>query len=247
MRCIIKGEAVRCAIRLRALNYGLTCGGRRELALRRMSPEQDGCSSKPWRQRQKKEPRACPRGSITFIEIVIVTATIAVISLATYSIFSSGLKIWQRVNQVLPEEDIDIFFDKFSFDVKNSLFFKGLKFEGNHDGFQIVTAVYSPRLKAKTVGKIIYTYDSYARTLVRQERDFSHLYTGQEGVPFQSLGDVTFLQFHYYFYDDQKDEFRWEDEWSNPKPPLAVRVEFRIGDDERERAFIKTVSIPISG
>ena len=47
--------------------------------------------------------------AFTLVELLIVTAMLAVISLAIYSTFSSGLKIWQRVSKPIPEEDLGIF------------------------------------------------------------------------------------------------------------------------------------------
>jgi hypothetical protein len=53
-----------------------------------------------------------------------------VVAFAIYASFNNGIKIWERVNKEIPGEDLNIFFDKFSVDLKNSFKFSGIKFSG---------------------------------------------------------------------------------------------------------------------
>jgi Tfp pilus assembly protein PilE len=66
----------------------------------------------------------------TLVEMLIVAVTLSIVSLAMYAIFNNGLKIWQRVSSQIPESEVNIFFDKFSLDLKNTVRFSGIKFQG---------------------------------------------------------------------------------------------------------------------
>ena len=52
------------------------------------------------------------RSGFTLIELLIVAAMLGVVSLAIYSTFNNGLKLWQKVNKPVAGEDADIFFEQ---------------------------------------------------------------------------------------------------------------------------------------
>ena len=64
----------------------------------------------------------------TLIELCLVSLIASVIGLAVYFTFSNGMRIWQRANQKVVEEDLSIFFDRFALDVRSCLKFSGLGF-----------------------------------------------------------------------------------------------------------------------
>jgi len=181
---------------------------------------------------------------LTFIELLIVTAMIAVISLTMYSVLSNGIKIWVRVNTALPEEDLNIFFDKFSADLRNSFRFTGIDFFGTESRLEFATLVDSPRLNNKTVGKITYSYDRNAKTLSKESRDFSQVYEEGEVEGRVLLKDIDNLSFSYYLYDEQRKKYLWADEWLEKRLPLAVRVVLEYRNGKEINKFIKTVNIP---
>lgn len=176
----------------------------------------------------------------------MVMGMVAVISLAIYSTFNNGLKIWQRLNQSLVEEDLDIFFDRFAFDLRNSFNFSGFNLLGEENKLEFSTFIDSARLNRNTVGKVIYFYDSQREILNRSPLDFAEVYEGIETYQ-PILRKVKSLKFEYYFYDEEKKEYCWEKTWSREKFPLAVRVELEMANNEGLQRFTKTVNIPISG
>jgi len=208
------------------------------------------------RQTGKQANRQTKNG-FTLIELLIVTALLAVISLAIYATFNSGVKIWQRVNKQIPEEDLDIFLEKFALDLRNSFKFNGFNFLGEEKRFEFPTLVNSPGMNKKTVGKVIYLYDSESNIIKRNLLDFSQIYNGEEGTTQELLKNVKSLKFRYYLYDKEKKEYLWQDEWLKedlPRPseqerglPLAVRIELEFGNGTEIKKFTKTVNIPVSG
>ena len=187
------------------------------------------------------------KNGFTLIELLIVTALLAVISLAIYATFNSGVKIWQRVNKQIPEEDLDIFLEKFALDLRNSFKFNGFNFLGEEKRFEFPTLVNSPGMNKKTVGKVIYLYDSESNIIKRNLLDFSQIYNGEEGTAQELLKNVKSLKFRYYLYDKEKKEYLWQDEWLKEDLPLAVRIELEFGNGTEIRKFTKTVNIPVSG
>jgi len=184
---------------------------------------------------------------LTLIELILVTAILSVVSLAIYSTFNNGLRIWQRINKQLPEEDLNIFFDRFGYDLRNLLQFNGISFSGTEYRLAFATIVNSSRLQKRTVGEIIYFYDSQAEILKREERDFPQVFSGDEGPIAQSLTGVQSLRFQYYIYDTNKKEYLWQDQGPEEGIPLAVRMELEFKDGTQTHKFTKTVNIPVGG
>lgn len=187
-----------------------------------------------------------PRG-FTLIEILIVTVMLSIVSLAIYATFTSGIKIWQRVNQVIPEEDLVIFFDKFAADLRNSFKFSNISFSGEVDSLEFATRINSPAFNKITVGKMVYSYAPGPKILNREQQDFSQVYTEQEGTIQQSLRNIISLKFQYYAYDAEIKAYFWQDEWEQEELPLAVKVELEYDFGRQTDKFTRTVSIPVGG
>lgn len=182
----------------------------------------------------------------TLIEMLIVMTMLSVISLAIYATFNNGMRIWQKVNQPLAEEDLDIFLDKFAADLRNAFKFTGIKFLGAKDRLEFSTLVNSPGLQKRTVGEVIYFYNAQTAILSREQKDFAQLFAEEEGTINQALRNLRGLKFQYYIYDKDKKEYLWLEEWLKEDLPLAVRIELEFNDGAQTSKFTKTVSIPVS-
>lgn len=184
---------------------------------------------------------------LTLIELLVVSAMVAVIGLTMYSTFSNGLEIWKKVNQPLIQEDLDIFLEKFSHDIRNTVQFSGLGFLGSEHNLELPVLINSRRLKKFTVGKVVYSYYPEEERLTRQERDFSQIFSKAEDSTAQSLVNIRSFRFRYYNYDNDKKEYLWQDGWDKQSMPLAVRMELELEDGDRVYQFSRTASIIIGG
>jgi prepilin-type N-terminal cleavage/methylation domain-containing protein len=182
--------------------------------------------------------------AFTLIELLVVTVMLSIVCLAIYSTFASGAKIWQRVNRLDSNEDVNIFFDRFTSDVKNSFNFTGLDFTGKIDRFQLATLVTSPALGARTVGLAVYSYSE--KSLSRSKSDYSQLYEETQVPSRHYLKGVDSCRFSYYKYDLDTKEYSWVEEWNKEGLPLAIRMELTVGGEENPMKFVKTESIPVS-
>lgn len=186
------------------------------------------------------------RAGFTLIEMLIVTMIISVISLAIFSTFDNGIKIWQRVNNPMPGEDVAIFLNKFGRDLRNAFKFEGIRFAGEKDKLEFASLVTNQTLQITTVGKVVYFYNASKETLDRVEKDFSQIYGDEKGKETQVLEKITDLNFRYYYYDTEKKEFNWEETWHKGDFPLAVRLELKINNDRDTETYVKTVNLPTS-
>lgn len=186
----------------------------------------------------------------TFIELLITTVLAAVIALTLYTALSQAVKIWQRLNQRIYEEDINIFFEKFSRDLRNSFKFSAIKFAGTNDEFGFATLVNSPSklpgLKTN-VGEVIYSFNRQEGVINRRQKNLSQIYREEEGYSAAALKDVKSFKLQYYFYDPRENGYLWQEEWRGDDLPRAVRIELELDDGTQINKFIKTVSLPVSG
>lgn len=183
--------------------------------------------------------------AFTLIELLVVVSLLAVVSLAIYSVLSSGLKVWKKTNTALVAEDIGIFYAKLSQDLSSIIKFNSIPFTGQREKLEFCSIVESPNLAAKNVGKVIYEYDPLQKTFRRGTSDFSQVY--KEEVNFQGalLNKVQSLKFTYYFYDQEKKAFLWTDDWIKDSLPAAVRLEMAIGEGPGTVTVTKTLCIPL--
>lgn len=183
----------------------------------------------------------------TLVELLIVSALISIIGLAVYSVLSSGIRIWQRVNIEMPTQDLNIFLDKFSLDLRNSIEYKDLNFIGSKDQFEFATLLENSHFGGRTPAKVRYYYNYREKKLYREELDYSQIFNGDREDGTESLANIESLQFSYYFYDKESNAYSWLDKWPHEILPAAVRIEMKLNGVNQNNSFTKTVTIPISG
>lgn len=180
----------------------------------------------------------------TLAEVMVVTVIVCVISLAVYGTLSNGIKIWQRLGQGIPQEDLNIFFERFSSDLRNSFKYTGISFSGKQDSLDFTGLVFSPDFKRTGVGRIIYSFDQGSGVINKASLDVSEIFRQQPGKTSPVARGIKSLEFGYYYYDTEKKGFGWEEEWAKEELPLAVRIELEFDDGKQTLKFTRTVNIP---
>lgn len=184
----------------------------------------------------------------TLIEMLMVSLIMSIISLGLYVTLNSGIKVWQRINnQELAAEEVNIFFDKFALDLRNSLSFTTINFIGTENGLSFASIIKSQRLEGRTIGQVLYTYDSRTGLLNRQQKDYSQIYNAEEAAPSAMLKNIKSLVFQYYVYDKERKEYFWHNEPLAEQIPRAVRLELEFLDGAKTYGFTKTAAIPVNG
>ena len=150
------------------------------------------------------------------------------------------------MSRPLVHEDLDLFFDKFAYYLRNFIRFTGIHFMGTEDRLEFPTIVYSQNWAANIVGKVSYIYDPQTKIFTRIQQDFSEIYSGEESAKNQPITQLEFLKFRYYIYNKEIKEYLWKDEFLEGEFPVAVRIELELGNGAEAQNFTRTVSIPIA-
>ena len=84
---------------------------------------------------------------LTFIELLLATVMLSVLSLALYGMLSNGIAIWQKVNQETPQIDINLFAKKLEIELRNCVYFKKIPFLGQENTLSFPALVNVPVLE----------------------------------------------------------------------------------------------------
>ena len=192
----------------------------------------------------------------TLIELVLVAAILVVIGLAVYGTFANGISIWKQVTEESATEDVNLFFEKISFELRNSFKLTDLRFQGNRGKVSFPALV---KYKDKgglrnSIGRVSYYLDRKKKALIRKEEDYSEVFRKKKGSTQILFENIDSLQFKYYIYDEQRKKYSWVTSWQEEDEtfgiqveeslPLIVRIEIGISKDKEEQIFVKTVQMP---
>ena len=193
-----------------------------------------------------RHPRA-----MTLIEILLVLSLVTMISIALYKALRNGLQVWERSRRLVVEEDIAIFFDKMSQDIKNSYLYSKIRFEGTEVNFLFPTIVRvtadahsgAPRGElVDQLGRVHYFFDPQQRTIGKRAANYSQALKNKFGPPQILAQSIDRLKFRYYYRTDQGEVF-------SPKVldtlPAGVDVEVLFSDKKGQRSIHKFIDVPI--
>lgn len=183
------------------------------------------------------------------IELLAVISLIVLLSIAVYGNFQSGVSIMNRVAASSPDEEVQIFIEKFSRDVVNSFPYKGVSFEGTAESLRFPTLVRSiPELGGGYgIGRVTYSYDSFHRSISKLSENMSDVYQEKEAEGNPIFRGVQSLSFQYFQYDPAQQIYFWEDSWveeeGNKTYPIAVKLEMEFIHEGESRRISRTIPL----
>jgi hypothetical protein len=190
------------------------------------------------------------RRAFTFIEIMLTVAAFAALSTAVFTCLASGLRLWERGKALAVDEDVTIFFDRFSSDLRNAFSFSTIDFHGEESRLHFPTLVWTPadRVSVRAdegmvdqIGAVEYSFDPGRGVLVRRQADYALAVKGAWGPEMTVVERVTALRLH-YFYGTSPDP-----QMSAEALPSGVEVELVISDGKFEKTFRRYVILPAGG
>ncbi|MCK4993799.1 MAG: hypothetical protein KAS13_01965 [Candidatus Omnitrophica bacterium] len=194
---------------------------------------------------------------LTFIELLLATIMLSVLSIALYGMLSNGIIIWQKVNQQTPQIDINLFTKKLEIELRNCVYFKKIPFLGHENMFSFPALVNVPVDEggfSKGIGKVTYSFNAQEKTIDRNYIDYKFFNSLKSPIPRLLVSDVQELHFAYYFFSQDKQQFFWVDSWPPPDVkelisdyPQAIRITMAIDMGRTTQTRTKTINIPTGG
>ena len=128
----------------------------------------------------------------TLIELLLAAALIPVVSFVIYANLSAGIRIWTKLTQQTPVEDINIFYERSSYDFKNIFRYVTIPFTGKEDKVTFATRIdAAPSLGGdRGIGEVTYFYDPRQKAILRQERNVNQIFREAPGETSLLLKDV---------------------------------------------------------
>ena len=187
------------------------------------------------------------------MEMLIVVSLLSLIGLALYKSLANGIKVWERSQRLVKEEDVALFFEKLTQDLRNTYLYSRIKFEGNELGFSFPAYVktladargHSPRGEyIEQMGRVEYAFDPNKDIIYKRQANYGQALDNHyqpEQVLVRSVERVKFN----YFYWTKKEELYSQDVLD--VPPSGVEVELEFSDKLGRRSMRKFIEIPVGG
>ncbi|MCK5081543.1 MAG: prepilin-type N-terminal cleavage/methylation domain-containing protein [Candidatus Omnitrophica bacterium] len=191
----------------------------------------------------------------TLIELMVSTSILGFIGLAILTTFGSGFHVYERVQSYggLQAEAL-LSVEEMSRDLNNMFAFSGIAFEGDAQKIafpaviETVETIEEEERAVSSVGQIAYylTGDDDQKILMRDEWNYSQVSVGDKSKDDQSgfFSYVKDLQFSYYFFDKENEEYIWKDSWFEEEDkglPAAVKINLTYEDRGQDIALLRTV------
>ena len=196
------------------------------------------------------------KSGLTLIEVSLTVVLASVVALAVYSTLSFGVRIWQRFQAGMAEEDAALFFSKAGDEFENTLIYAGLKFHGNQTSLTFPTII-SSRFHYAHTGQgpvlVSYVFDDSDGVIKKAYYSLVDIYNGDDPALLPVLDGIESLGFSYYFFDNETEEYLWSGDWppSEGVPrysafPLAVRLALSFQKGDKTYEYNQTVSLPLA-
>lgn len=200
----------------------------------------------------------------TFIEIVIVSSVLAIVMIAIYSSFNSGMMLWQRSRKVsLTDRKVILGLERIAIQLRQSIDFqpsnldpeKPRGFSGNQHQLSFTFLEryqYEVGNEKKTglqISRATYTFDPDKKSLNRKIEKYQDILNGQEGEFKVFISSIDEVEFAYYYLDSERVIQQKEEEWkATDGVPLAVKITFKFQNVSTSTTISRgtTIFIPIA-
>jgi len=188
--------------------------------------------------------------AMTFVEMLLVISLFAILSISVFQAFSNGLKIWNYGTSTFAEEDISIFLDKISYDLRNMLVFSSIPFKGEKDRVEFATLAVikadsrssEERMYSRQIVKVGYGFDKRARKIFRFLLNYGQALKGAKASPVSVADNVDQIKFTYLY--KEKDGLA-RAQRAEIVPPSMIEVSVRYKAKGAMRTMVKRIDIPI--
>jgi prepilin-type N-terminal cleavage/methylation domain-containing protein len=175
-------------------------------------------------------------GAFTLVELLIAVSIFSVVSIAIYSVFSSGTAILRRVKNIdLAQQKILLKTESLARQLRQQPACRKQLFLGAE------TKISFPSNVDSFPSRVTYYFDEDLSCLMRVIDRLDKIITPEgkldsqlKAKPSVFLNKVKEVKLSYLYLDTKKNEYNWADEWKENYLPVAVR--FMINVEGREYA-----------
>lgn len=190
------------------------------------------------------ENRESAKKGFTLTELLIAVTIFAVVNLAVYSTFNSGMSIWRRIEKSNRKGLTNLMrIEKINRELRQMPVLNAvIPFSGTKNTLSF------PAVIASQINNVSYVFDADKKMLYRavdkSEDILNAVKDGETLEPrFASyLNGVNELSFSYFYFDLQKVSYQWKEDWQEAGLPIAVKLNIAIGDE----TYTSTIFIPVA-
>ncbi len=209
-----------------------------------------------------------PLGSrgFTLLETMLAIALFAVVSVASYNIFTMGIQMWKRAREFSGgERQLILALERMGEDVGGMLRLeketefkmeteKKFEFGGDSAEF-LIPAVVQTQNKDGGIffqtGAIGYSWNESKKTICRSVQSESDLYLRKEPSCSVVAEGIENFRVSYWILSSLGSSYSWDDTWRGKEGvPQAIRLTFRLVPEGRKglspRNFQKTFMVPVA-
>lgn len=189
----------------------------------------------------------------TLTEVLLVSAMLALISLAVFNAFSNGFKLWARGEHVMVEGDTAMFLDRIAEDLRQVSLISGIPFKGEATQLSFPAVIMAPTDQrgsranegtAQQLGAIQYTYDPLRKKIFRSQATYGQALKSQWSQPVEVADLIEGISLHYYFTVEHGIDIKDQTDQGIPMG-VEIDVQYLVGD--RTFHMRRFLVIPVGG
>lgn len=187
---------------------------------------------------------------LTLLEVLLAASLVSVVGMAIYKSLADGINVWQRMRTLVGEEDVSLFFEELTRDLRNSFLHSKIEYQGKEEQCAfptIITTAVDPRsnLPAESfipqIGRVEYFLDLTKRRICRRQANYSQALQFQFGEPVSLVRGVRKLKFTYHYFTEEGETVS---EGISGRYPSAVEVEVEFMENDKVRTMKKMILLP---
>jgi len=177
--------------------------------------------------------------AFTLVELLITATIFAVVSIAVYATFNSGMTVWRRAKDTNAQDrQFLLKIEKLSRELRQSFNYNDIVFSASKNKIQFPSVIDSD------ICRIIYSFDENKKILFRSADKFVDILAAdkKELEPKFSpyLTGIDNLSLSYLILDLQKKAYIWQDDWKQNYLPIAIKLSITVKD----KTYATTIVIP---
>lgn len=179
--------------------------------------------------------------------MIVAIVIAASLGSAVYATFAQGVRIWTRTAKDRGEWKVDLWVEKMTEDIRNSLWDPKYPLKGTRTELFIATLTHNAHESLREGSPVYshYVFDSRARLLKSQKSTFGNFLMSRSApkASTAALEKIVAFELEYYGYNPKAKVYRWESKWNKDCFPEAVKITIEP-EQMNHRKWIRMISMP---